>query len=104
MARKPPSSSTMAAVRQSSSPRPPERSCRCRSRRTGEWVLSFHEGLGVISYVAEDDEPFYEDWAQNLLSHKAYKQGDTVFVVTASGERLVQGAYLSLHDQLHVGV
>jgi len=70
----------------------------------GEWVLSFHEGLGVISYVAEDDEPFYEDWAQNLLSHKACKQGDTVFVVTASGERLVQGAYLSLHDQLQVGV
>ena len=73
-------------------------------KEKGEWLLSFHESLGVISYVAEDDEPFYEDWAQNLLSHKAYKQGDTVFVVTAAGERLVQGAYLSLHDQLQVGV
>jgi hypothetical protein len=72
----------------------------------GLWVLSFHKGLGVLSYEGENgsDEPIYEEWAQNLLKHKAYKQGDSIFVVTAAGERLAQVAFLSLHDQLQVGV
>ena len=65
-------------------------------KERGEWLLSFHESLGVISYVAEDDEPFYEDWAQNLLSHKAYKQGDTVFVVTAAWGEVGAGRLLEL--------
>lgn len=48
----------------------------------GSWILSFHEGMGVVSYEVDGDdsaEPLFHDWAQNLLEYRAYKSGGAGF-------------------------
>lgn len=73
----------------------------------GSWILSFHEGMGVVSYEVDGDdsaEPLFQDWAQNLLTYRAYKSGGQVLVVGPSCERIPGEDFLQMHDHVQVGI